>query len=447
MKNRYFLLSILIAAILGGCQPTIEEFSPKAGDANFSTYIAVGNSLTAGYADGALYKSGQEYSYPNMLAEQFKKVGGGEFKQPLMLDDLGIGFSGVQPITKRILGYPTDCLGKVSLGPVLAGQPDMANLASIADQGPFNNIAVPGIKVIHMVVPGYGNLNPYYGRFMSAATNAVVDEIPKVDATFFTMALGSNDVLGYAGSGGEGDVITPIDQFEAAFRGVLDALMANGANGAVVNVPNPLHTPFFNTIPYNPIVITEQANADLLNAAYAPLNQIIVGAGSTDTIFFALGQNPMVIADATLPWGLRQINPDELVLMTLPQDSLKCAGWGTQKPVPSYYVLDRSEVDLINETVKNYNLKILEIVIGKPVAFIDVYSLIKEIYDKGLTYDGVNYNATFATGNFYSTDGLHATPAGYAIMCNGAIDAINTAFNANVPQVIVSDYPANIYPE
>ncbi len=44
------------------------------GEADFSNYVALGNSLTAGYADNALYITGQENSYPNILAQQFAKV-------------------------------------------------------------------------------------------------------------------------------------------------------------------------------------------------------------------------------------------------------------------------------------------------------------------------------------------------------------------------------------
>ena len=77
MKYRYIIYSIMILGLLNACKPEIEEFEPANGNADFSTYIAVGNSLIAGYADGALYLSGQEYSLPNILAGQLKQVGGG----------------------------------------------------------------------------------------------------------------------------------------------------------------------------------------------------------------------------------------------------------------------------------------------------------------------------------------------------------------------------------
>ena len=80
----------LLGLVLGGCQPDLNS-DPKsnAGQADFSRYVAVGNSLTAGFGDGApnslggLSLEGQLSSYPNLLAGQFKKVGGGDFVQPL----------------------------------------------------------------------------------------------------------------------------------------------------------------------------------------------------------------------------------------------------------------------------------------------------------------------------------------------------------------------------
>src|SRR5690606_34379504 len=53
------------------------------GSLDLSKYVAVGNSLTAGYQDNGLYLEGQVYSYPNILANQFSFVGGGSFPQPL----------------------------------------------------------------------------------------------------------------------------------------------------------------------------------------------------------------------------------------------------------------------------------------------------------------------------------------------------------------------------
>lgn len=438
---------LIFALLLVSCQPTLEEFSPEAGNADFSSYLAVGNSLTAGYTDGALYRSGQENSYPNIIAQQLMKVGGGDFKQPLMLDDYGVGFNGIIPIPKLVLGYSQDCLGATSLAPVRADvEVDLANLASIADQGPFNNMAVPGMQSSHLSVNGYAALNPYFGRMVSAPTNSVMDEIMRVDATFFTIWLGSNDVLGYAGAGGEGPQITPVEIFTQSLENLIDYLTSKGMKGAIGNVPNVLESPFFTTIPFNALPLTEQMQVDQLNQAYAPLNQLILANNSTDTIHFSLGANPLVIQDASLPWGMRQIKKGELLLLTLPQDSIKCAGWGSQVPVPSGFVLDNLEIEQVENAIFKFNQEIIKMIVNKPVVLVDLNKLLSEAYQKGIQVDGVTLTSELVTGNLFSLDGLHLTPIASAVAANEFIKAINSRFSSNIPMANPVDYQAVIFP-
>ena len=59
------------------------------GDADFTKFVSIGNSLTSGYRDGALYVDGQLESYPAMMAAQMQLAGGGAFKQPLMPNNTG----------------------------------------------------------------------------------------------------------------------------------------------------------------------------------------------------------------------------------------------------------------------------------------------------------------------------------------------------------------------
>jgi hypothetical protein len=68
-----------------GIDPNSSDGLPlTAGTADFSKYVSLGNSLTAGYSDGALFIAGQEGSYPSLLSQQFALVGGGEFKIPFI---------------------------------------------------------------------------------------------------------------------------------------------------------------------------------------------------------------------------------------------------------------------------------------------------------------------------------------------------------------------------
>lgn len=51
--------------------------------------------------------------------------------------------------------------------------------------GPFNNYGIPGIKSFHLGIPGYGSLNPYFGRMASSATATVIGDAVARNATFF----------------------------------------------------------------------------------------------------------------------------------------------------------------------------------------------------------------------------------------------------------------------
>ncbi len=289
-------------------------------------------------------------------------------------------------------------------------------------------------------------MNPFFGRFSAnPLQNTVLQDAMLVNPTFFTLWLGNNDVLLYAVGGGEGDSITPFPLFDQAMENIVATLTSGGAKGIILGVPDVTSVPYFTTVPYNAIVLTEESQVEALNLAYAQLNQMIIVAGSTDTIVFQLGANPMIIADASLPWQIRQIKSDEYVTLGLPLDSLKCAGWGTQKPVPSGYILDETEIADCEAAVQHYNTKLQELANANSLAYLDMATVLSD-FKSGMMFDGVNYNTVFVQGGLFSLDGIHLTPQGYALVTNYIINAINAKYGAKIPLVIPNDYPGIVFP-
>lgn len=443
--KRTFLLLTAAAMSFAACKSNIKPETPSRGDANFSVYVAIGNSLTAGFADGTLYRSGQVNSYPNMLAQQFALVGGGDFKQPLLPGESGWPIAlaaGFYP--KRVLGYTTDCKGTTSLGPVLysGSWADTAGSATnIAAGGPYNNVGIPGIKCIQYAAVGYGMLNPYAARFFSnPAGQSATDVALALPATFYSVWLGSNDVLAYATSGGEGVVegtgandISPVALFKNVYDGLIDKLMAKGAGGVLINIPDVTSVPYFTTINPQGLVLTA-AQAQGLTAAYAPLG-----------ITFTEGANYFVIADPAAPGGMRKMLSGEYVLLTTPGDSLKCGGWGSTKPIPTRYVLTLKEISNIKAATDAFNKIIADNATKYNLALMDANTYLKTL-STGITWDGVTYNPAFVTGGAFSLDGVHLTPRGYALVANEVLRVVNARYHATIPAVEINKHSGIKFP-
>lgn len=329
ITNRYLsYVSLLVLLALGGysCSSDDDTASTQepevvysAGEANFSTYVAVGNSLTSGFTDGALFAAAQQNSLPNILATQFSVVGGGTFTQPLMADNIGGLTLGGTQIQEPRLYFD-------GAGPVrLPATPTTEVSTSLS--GSFNNMGVPGALSYHLLAQGYGNVagvptgqaNPYFARFASSASTSIIADALAQQPTFFTLWIGNNDVLGYATSGGVGvdqtgnmnladyasnDITDPM-VFANVYNTIVTQLSSNNAKGVVANIPDITAVPFFTTVPYNPLSPENPdfgAQIPMLNSIFGALNQIFVALQMPERVieFSTTAASALVIKDEYL---------------------------------------------------------------------------------------------------------------------------------------------------
>jgi len=445
--KKIFLI-FLSLALFTACERKIDTFTVSNGSANFTKYIAVGNSLLAGYADGALYHNGQKNSIPNLIAGQLQLAGSGTFVQPMVNSEFGVGFPGSAPKLK--LGPSTDCNGVTSLGPIA----DVGTKDPLAPVGyDVNNFAVPGAKSFHILASHYGDpagliavppyANPYFFRFAKTAASSVLGDAMASNATFFTLWLGDNDVLSYALSGGL-DTITSPAFFQTVMGGVLQGLTLNGAKGIISTIPDVTAIPFFTTIPYNGLVLTK-SQADSVNMGMALFQLPFV---------YAAGPNPFLVADptSTFYFKVRQMVPGELVLLTVPQDSLKCRGMGIidkfllrPYPIPKQFILNLDDVSKLQTATAAYNLIIAGLAANFKLGVVDMNTKLTQL-QKGIVWDGIALNTTFVTGGAFSLDGIHLNPRGCALAANFFIEAINKQYNSTIPYVDITKYPGVIFP-
>ncbi|MBV8326931.1 G-D-S-L family lipolytic protein [Chryseobacterium sp.] len=357
----------------------VKDIPVTKGDADFSKYISLGNSLTSGYSNGALYSSGQNESYPSMIAGQMKLAGSGDFKQPLVPNDIG-GFT-------NLPGFP----GKLTLQVVngaLSPVPSApaATLDILPNGGTYQNMGVPGAKSFHLVAPGYGNpaglaagtANPYFVRFASSATTSVLQDAMAQKATFFSLWIGNNDVLSYATNGGTnsqtvGNVTTYTTAtvqtgntnpgtyksndisdpavVAGSIKGVLDGLKSVGTTkGVIANIPYVTSVPFFTTVPYNPLTPAALgANLTALNTSlYGPLKQALTafGAGDRINLLSSTSANPVLIKDVALQDLSAQLTAALTPALGLAQATLfgQIYGQARQATQDDYILLTTSSV-------------------------------------------------------------------------------------------------------
>lgn len=317
-----------------------EEEKPElvAGSADFSNYVAVGNSLTAGFTDGALFKAGQENSFTNILSQKFALVGGGEFSQPLMNDNIGGLLFGGNPMPNgsfgpRLYFYSDpnpDCPDLT--GPKVLGidptndqsTPLLPTTEAFAPTvGSKNNMGVPGAASFHLLFDGYGNpenlatatANPYFVRMASASNATVLGDALAQSPTFVSLWIGNNDVLGYATSGGSTGAITPKSTFDFSITTIMSALTQANVKGVMANIPNVATLPHFTTVPYNPLDPNDEctsfgAQVNLLNNTFAPLNAAFnfLGMPERAITYSAIDPSPLLIHDESLPNIQAQLN-------------------------------------------------------------------------------------------------------------------------------------------
>jgi hypothetical protein len=328
MKAIKYLLCLPALLLALGCEQDLVKPEPPitpppnnecelatAGSADFSKFIAIGNSMVAGVQGGALFTGGQNNSLPAILAKQFECAGGpATFVQPSINASLGWNLFITQPFladnTKPILGrmllqYGSgiDCLtgnpspkpnpqayaaGNLEALPNPAANPGFIYTGGKAT---LNNFGVPAIVLGQALIPETGawagagsdpRFSPFYGRlaYPGTGSSTIIGDAAAAGGTFFLFWLGLDDFFLYAAFGGDGTKapLTSSPAFAAQYGAAIGALMGSNPNlkGVVGNFPNIFTMPHFTSVTYNPIPL-DATFAGALTNGFAGYNAALDG--------------------------------------------------------------------------------------------------------------------------------------------------------------------------
>ncbi|NOS93844.1 MAG: hypothetical protein HOP30_18155 [Cyclobacteriaceae bacterium] len=341
MKNINLLYSALATLILvGSCKqedvkltpPTVVPpvvVTPSKGSADFTKFVAIGNSLTAGYQAGALFDEGQANSLPKILSTQFSLAQGTTlaFNQPDINSVYGYyGVAGDKVLGRLILFDADGPAGPKTAAPAPVGSTGMPSpystggtlpAAFAGDKTKLNNFAVPGILLGQALIPDTGNpaspyFNPLWARFASApGVKSILEDALAASPSFFLFDLGNNDVLGYATGGASNPAIfTSETNFQSQYTTAINTLLASNANlkGVVATIPDVVTIPFFSLVAWNAIPL-DAATSTAVNGGFVGYNGVIEAIKGNPGLLTAFGLTPEGLTARKISFSATSKNP------------------------------------------------------------------------------------------------------------------------------------------
>jgi len=328
MKTKKIITIVFLTVLVtGACKQTpIEPTAPETippppttglpGNADFTKFIAIGNSYVAGVQAGALFTDGQNNSLASIINKQLATSGGTTtFVEANIGASLGYNLfitpnpgTDNQVIGRLLLQYGsnTDCkTGAASPLPTPQKYP-LGVLEAVPNPGvnpgfihngvkaTLNNWSFPAIFLGQSLIPQTGawagagvdpRFSPFYGRldYPGTGTSTIIGDAAAAGGTFFMFWLGLDDFTLYAAFGGDPAKapLTPSsgglpNGFDGQYAAAVGSLLASNPNlkGVVANFPNIFYMPHFTSVSYNPIPL-DAASATAVSAGFAGYNTVL----------------------------------------------------------------------------------------------------------------------------------------------------------------------------
>lgn len=451
MKSLQILLTAFLvasAAMWSGCSDSAPS-GPVAGlgGGTITKYVAIGNSLTAGYQSNGLYASAQNYAFPKLIASQIQMAGASiaNFELPWWSDPGTPGADGKASRYEVItLAGPG---GSPLIGPrgLPAGSPTNLTLAR-----PYDDLGVPGAVIFDFLdntdfaTKALQRSNPLFLAILrnSALGSSILAQARALHPDLVTFWLGNNDVLGFATSGGVSpSAPTSAAAFAFLYSQALDSLRAALPNARIVvaNIPDVTTIPFFTTL--GPKIAASLPSGILLR--YQMHGETGVGSGSTR---FADAVNPLITltgsAYASLlghPTG--QWYRDKGIPVAAPIDTTKPFGLDPRNPWPDALVLDAGEQLTAGSAVSSFNITIAAVAGARNAALVDINGFFNIIRVQGFYSGGEKFTADYLSGGLFSLDGVHPSSRGQGVVANEFIKVMNARFAMSIPLVDISTIP------
>ncbi|MCS4040624.1 SGNH/GDSL hydrolase family protein [Salinibacter ruber] len=427
-----FLLLALTLPLVSGCDDE-SLTAPEVQNDRFNSYVALGNSITAGFQADGINQTLQQQSYAVRLADQMNTP----FGIPALQDP------GCPPPLANI--FPPE-----RTVPLEEITPPGCALRSSPTPTQLNNVAVPGAWIQDALTnSAAAGAHPNELTSFILGGKTQVEAAMEANPSFATVWLGNNDVL-RAALIGDPSLATSASTFSSRYTRVLDSLEAAGADdGALASVANVTLIP--NLSPGQAYATAESqinqlgqqraANDGDPNTnwgSYSVAASCASGPSATQSrISFRYGFEGLF----TLALSGQDVELDctdgRPLAEIYGQGTLDQVGIGT---LGGLSVLTASETQQLVGRLQAYNTFLQLEADDRDWAYVDVNAALGALYNAGTetpndpSDDLVPKFPNLAPdqptfGQFFSEDGVHPSSATHQVVTNLFVEAINNQYD------------------
>ena len=421
-------LGLATLAFLAACSADNEVLGPRPDAANgmFQNFVALGNSITAGYQSSGINDATQKQSFAALLAAQMET----RYAYP------SLAGRGCAPPVVNFLTQARFGTGSTST---------TCDLRNPSSSELLNNVAVPGAAVVDLTAEsGSTNSNVLTSLFLGGQTQ--VEKALEIDPTFASIWIGNNDVLPAAVSGvlvplaGVSPGVTAQATFEAEYNEALDALVAGAPEleGVLVGVVKVSNAPIFfpaaallPAVPTNPAFAGFQAatgyNATGTAGQQIPLTVDANCTGSSALVSFRLAsQIALYRANPAAPGA----HPPHVACGT--------PATGYPSPVGEIFILTAAEQTALTAAVNGYNTYIEGKANTLGWAYMNPNQALDSLKNLGQIPTFPNLASGTATfGAWISLDGVHPSAQAHRLITNYLVNAINAKYGTSLATISV----------
>ena len=418
MRNAHRALLLgLVAALAAGA---------AVAQVDFSQYVALGDSLTAGVTNFGSVETYQKNSVPAIIARQ---AGITSFQQPLVSEPGLPPLLYLKALNVTPLGISPDIEMKSGFGaPLNATLP-----------APYNNLGIDGANTLDLLTRT-GDIHNLAADLAQYAAGAVGKNVPFSDLvlrfpvfpgtstpapavaqaialqpTFITVGIGSNEALGAAEAAVviDGVTMTTLADFQTQYTQLLGALRQARPSATIMVATIQDVLPFVTTV--KPYIVNPA------NGSHIPL--IGENGPLTENDFVTL------LASSLLAQGIGIPQAAGGTGLPLPEGSVDQTG------LHAGVILRAAEMGALVQRIGEYNGVIKSVAAAVGAKVIDINAIWRGWNANGVLIGGIHVTTSFLTGGMFGYDGVHPTALGYALLAREWIKAINSNFGTKLADI------------